>query len=53
MKKGKPGRKRRRLGRRFEPAPMPPKPRLRPFKELWDTIFVVDRTVGILTPWRR
>jgi hypothetical protein len=53
MKKRKTAPKRKRLGKRFNPEPMPPEPKLRPFEELWDKIFVIDRTVGILTPWRR
>jgi hypothetical protein len=48
MKRRKTAPKRKRLGKRFNPEPMPPKPRLRPFKELYDKIFLVDRTRGIL-----
>jgi hypothetical protein len=51
MKRRKTAPKRKRLGKRFNPEPMPPEPKLRPWSELDRKIFTIDRTVGIFTPW--
>ncbi len=46
--KRKPNRKRKRASKFVDPGPQPRGPKHRPFKELWDTMFKIDRTVGIL-----
>ena len=51
--KRKTHRKPKKARKPFEPAPQPPKPKLRPWAELDRKIFTIDRTVGIFTPWGR
>jgi hypothetical protein len=51
-RKSAPNRRRRNAGTFHEPPPPGPKPKLPPFQELLDKICLVDRTRGILVPWK-